>query len=316
MTPKLWLLPLALSLGLAIIVLTSSEGVSRPEAPLPTKGQWKKLSPETARIMEQCGTEPAFSGAYLAHDAAGTYTCGRCAAPLFSSSAKFDSRSGWPSFDDALPGAISELSEGPDGRVEIRCGRCDGHLGHVFRGEGMTAKDTRHCVNSLALGFSSQPRQEAFFAGGCFWGVEHLLEAVDGVVEASSGYMGGHLKGPSYKQVTGGASGHAETVRVVFDPDRVSYEALARHFFEIHDPGQKGHQGPDYGPQYRSAIFVVDSAQERIVRGLMARLKKKGHAVTTEVAAAGIFWPAEPGHQDYYRRTGKQPYCHSRVKRF
>jgi peptide methionine sulfoxide reductase msrA/msrB len=276
---------------------------------------WNQLDGEAQRILEKGATERAFSGKYLNHKGQGTYTCARCKAPLFPSGSKFNSNTGWPSFDQALPGAIKELVQS-DGRVEIRCGRCDGHLGHLFRGEAMTAKNTRHCVNSLALGFESQPLSEAFFAGGCFWGVEYLLEQLPGVISAESGYMGGGLASPTYKQVVSGRSGHAETVRVSFDPSKLSYEALARVFFEIHDPTQGNRQGPDVGEQYRSAVFVTNSQQEQVITGLLAILRQKGLKITTRIEPAQVFWPAETYHQDYYQRSGKTPYCHERKRRF
>ncbi len=277
---------------------------------------WNKLSAEAAGVVVGCGTEPAFSGKYLNHKGKGTYTCARCNAPLFASGTKFNSNSGWPSFDDALPGAVQELRD-PDGRrVEIRCARCGGHLGHVFRGERMTQRNTRHCVNSLSLGFAEGKREEAFFAGGCFWGVEHLLESVRGVVRVESGYMGGKSDKPNYKQICTGRTGHAETVRVVFDPAVVSYETLAKHFFEIHDPTQLNRQGPDHGDQYRSAVFVTSKDQAKVVEGLIKTLRKKGYKVVTEVEPAEKFWPAEDYHQNYYKRTRKVPYCHAHTKRF
>ena len=215
-----------------------------------------------------------------------------------------------------MPGAVKEVPDADGQRVEIRCARCDGHLGHVFRGERFTKKSTRHCVNSVALGFSDKKQQQAFFAGGCFWGVEHLLEKIPGVLKVESGYMGGELKDPAYKQVVSGRTGHAETVRVTFDPDRVDYKTLAKAFFEIHDPTQSNRQGPDIGPQYRSAVFVTDSEQERIIAELIGRLRSKGYAVVTQVEPAEVFWPAEDYHQDYYVRTGKAPYCHEYTRRF
>jgi peptide methionine sulfoxide reductase msrA/msrB len=158
--------------------------------------------------------------------------------------------------------------------------------------------------------------EEAFFAGGCFWGVEHLLESEPGVLNAESGYMGGDVRKPSYRQVIRGKTGHAETVRVVFDPTKVTYEKLARMFFEIHDPTQVGRQGPDVGDQYRSAIFVTDPHQRATINRLIGLLQKKGLKIATQVHPAGIFWPAEGYHQDYYEKTGKEPYCHAHTPRF
>ncbi|MBU0553137.1 bifunctional methionine sulfoxide reductase B/A protein [Myxococcota bacterium] len=277
---------------------------------------WKQLSPEAAHVIEQCGTERPFSGEFVHHKADGTYTCARCGAPLFPSKAKFDSRSGWPSFDDALPGAVLEKPDADGARTEIVCARCAGHLGHVFRGEGFTSKDTRHCVNSVSLGFTPAAQAEAYFAGGCFWGVEYYLEQQEGVLSVESGYMGGRTSAPTYHTVSSGLTGHAETVRVVYEPSKVSYEQLARLFFEIHDPTQVDRQGPDVGDQYRSAIFVRDASERAVIEKLVAALKAKGLKVATEIGEADRFWPAEAYHQDYYQRSGKTPYCHQRVNRF
>ena len=279
-------------------------------------GTWKPLSAMETHVIVNAGTEAPFSGRWLRHDGEGTYTCARCAAPLYNSGSKFESGCGWPSFDDTLPGAITELAD-PDGRrTEIRCARCDGHLGHVFRGEQMTFKNTRHCVNSISIDFEDGPRAQAFFAGGCFWGVEYLMAAVPGVTAADSGYMGGQTDNPTYREVCSGRTGHAEAVRVTYDPTQVSFTDLAQLCFEIHDPTELNRQGPDIGTQYRSAVYCADAEQTRIVEELIAQLQSQGLPVVTEVEPAKAFWPAESGHQDYYEKTGKQPYCHRRVKRF
>lgn len=156
----------------------------------------------------------------------------------------------------------------------------------------------------------------AYFAGGCFWGVEHYLEQLDGVVSVESGYMGGHVESPSYEQVSSQTSGHLETVRVRFDSAQIDYSAVAKRFFEIHDPTQVDGQGPDIGPEYRSAIFYTNDEQKQATEALIEALVGRGYDVATELREAGVFWPAEDYHQDYYAKTGKAPYCHSRVRRF
>ena len=156
----------------------------------------------------------------------------------------------------------------------------------------------------------------AYFAGGCFWGVEHFLERLPGVIDVESGYMGGARERPTYEEVSTGATGHAEAVRVTFDPAQITYEAVARRFFEIHDPTQIDRQGPDIGEQSRSAVFVDGPEQRAAALALIARLEANGYKVATEVHDAGAFWPAEAYHQDYYARTGKTPYCHAPVPRF
>lgn len=279
-----------------------------------------KLNPEEERIIIHKGAERPFTGKYYNHKEAGTYTCKQCGAPLFRSSDKFDSGCGWPSFDDEIPGAVKRAPDADGVRMEITCAKCGGHLGHVFEGEGFTPKNTRHCVNSISLEFITASQEaaleKAYFAGGCFWGVEHLLKQSEGVISTRVGYMGGRTKNPTYKQVCYENTGHAEVVEVVFDPKQTSYETLARLFFEIHDPTQINRQGPDIGDQYRSAVFYTNNEQKETAEKLIALLKGKGYNPVTEIVPADTFWVAEDYHQDYYDNTGKQPYCHIYQKRF
>ncbi len=156
----------------------------------------------------------------------------------------------------------------------------------------------------------------AYFAGGCFWGVEHFLEQMDGVLSVESGYMGGHVDDPSYEDVLTHESGHLEAVRVWFDPAKVSYEAVAKRFFEIHDPTQADGQGPDIGPQYISAVFVTGDEQREATEALIRRLRDRGYDVVTQERPAAKFWLAEDYHQNYYVVHQKQPYCHTPVNRF
>ncbi len=299
----------------------------------------KELTPEEEAVIVRKGTERPFSGEYDDYSEAGTYVCKRCGAALYESDDKFDSGCGWPSFDDELPGAVNRVPDADGRRTEILCAACGAHLGHVFEGEGLTDKNVRHCVNSISLEFISAGEVDvaagaaadsaglawaeergatarAYFAGGCFWGVEHLLQEVKGVSAVRSGYMGGRTENPTYREVSTGTTGHAETVEVVFDPAAASYEDLTKLFLEIHDPTQVDRQGPDRGSQYRSAIFYVDDEQKLVAEKLIDVLIKKGYDVVTEVSPAGTFWEAEEYHQDYYEKSGGSPYCHTRQKRF
>ncbi|TDL99320.1 MAG: peptide-methionine (S)-S-oxide reductase [Flavobacteriaceae bacterium] len=276
------------------------------------------LTPEEIRVILNKGTEAPYSGIYNDFYKEGTYKCKQCKTPLYKSDDKFKSNCGWPSFDDEIPGAVERIPD-PDGsRTEIICKNCKGHLGHVFTGEGFTEKNTRHCVNSVSLIFEPQGTklEEAYFAGGCFWGVEYFLEKQKGVISATSGYMGGTVKNPAYKEVTTGNTGHAETVKVLFDPTEVNYETLAKLFFEIHDPTQIDRQGPDIGNQYRSEIFYVDDSQKEICQKLIETLEQKGYKIATKLSPLAEFYPAEEYHQDYYTNTGKTPYCHGYTPRF
>ena len=302
-----------------LLALGMNIGLAADFAPWKTKIE--TLSSSEKDVLINKGTERPFSGKYLYTKEKGLYRCKVCDAALYRSDDKFDSHCGWPSFDDAIPGAIKELPDADGRRTEIVCANCGAHMGHVFRGEGYTKKNTRHCVNSISLNFdkkrlSVSTLKKAFFAGGCFWGVEYYMEQIEGVKEVTSGFMGGHVKNPGYYDVVRKDTGHIETVEVVYDPSKVSYETLAKTFFEIHDPTQTDGQGPDIGSQYISAIFVSDKKEREIVKKLMTHLGKKGFDVATKVLDKAPFYAAEEYHQDYYERKGSKPYCHRRVKRF
>lgn len=291
--------------------------------PKGTNMNYTKLTPEEEAVIVNKGTEMPFTGKYDTTFEKGTYVCKRCRAPLYLSNSKFKSGCGWPSFDDEIPGAVRRIPD-PDGiRTEIECANCGAHLGHVFIGEHFTAKNTRHCVNSISLDFIPAGSKveiktdTAIFAGGCFWGVEYYMRKADGVVSTEVGYIGGHSAGkPSYEEVCSHTTGYAEAVRVVFDPSKTTYEKVARLFFEIHDPTQVDHQGPDYGDQYRSEVFYLNDDQKAVTEKLIALLKEKGFKVATKLAKATTFWRAEDYHQQYYDHKGTLPYCHGYVKRF
>jgi len=282
---------------------------------------WRALTAEEERVIVNKGTERPFSGKFEKHTAGGVYTCRRCGAALYRSENKFDAGCGWPSFDAEVPGAVGRKTDADGQRTEIVCATCDGHLGHVFLGERLTRRNTRHCVNSVSMDFVPEAELDSvfargLFAGGCFWGVEYYLQQAFGVIRAVSGYTGGTKEFPTYQQVCEGGTGHIEAVEVLFDPRQTSYEAVAKLFFEIHDPTQVDRQGPDVGEQYRSVVFYRDATQKAVAESLIARLKAKGLNVATRLEPAARFWPAEPVHQDYYFVKGKTPYCHAPTKRF
>ena len=282
------------------------------------KMEYNKLTKEEERVIIHKGTEVPFTGKYYKYDEKGVYTCKRCGSPLYRSQDKFDAGCGWPSFDDAVPEAIIRQTDADGIRQEIICSNCGAHLGHVFLGEGFTEKNVRHCVNSISLNFIPAQKEEvqkAVFGGGCFWGVEYYLQKAEGVISTRVGYTGGDKDNPTYEEVCSGNTGHIEAVEVTFDPALITYEELAKLFFEIHDPTQEDGQGPDLGEQYKSVIFYKDENQKKTALKLIDILKKKGYKVATQLRKADRFWVAEKYHQDYYQKKNKRPYCHVRTKR-
>ena len=278
------------------------------------------LTPELLRIIEDRGTEAPFSGEYVEAKSHGTYLCRRCGLALFRAHDQFHSGCGWPSFDLEISDHVLKVADADGRRTEILCQRCQAHLGHVFNGEGFTAKNTRHCVNSLSLDFVEDETvldtEEAILAAGCFWGVEYYLKRLAGVLKTEVGYSGGQKDPPTYEEICRHNTGHLEVIRVVFDPKQLSYEALIKYFFEIHDPTQENGQGPDIGEQYQSAIFYYDPSQKTTAGFVMKLLADQGLNVSTALRPVRPFWPAEPYHQDYYQKTGHQPYCHRWTQRF
>ncbi|OGT30931.1 MAG: peptide-methionine (S)-S-oxide reductase [Gammaproteobacteria bacterium RIFCSPHIGHO2_12_FULL_35_23] len=278
------------------------------------------LMPVVKKIILEKATETPFTGEYEDFDQPGTYLCRQCGWALFRAQHKFHSGCGWPSFDDEIVGRIKKLPDQDGRRIEILCQRCEGHLGHIFSGEGFTKKNIRYCVNAASLDFINNliidDTEEAIFAGGCFWGIEHLFKKLPGVVKTEVGYTGGHKLMPIYQEVCEGTTAHVEAIRVLYDPLQIDYQELTKYFLEIHDPTQANGQGPDIGSQYLSVIFYYTEIQKTVATTLINQLKQAGLKVVTKIFPTTIFWPAEVYHQDYYTKTGKKPYCHVYTKRF
>ncbi len=279
------------------------------------------LSQEERRVLLEEGTERAFTGSLVKNKKKGIYACRLCGLPLYASEAKFESGTGWPSFFKPIdPAHVHEERDTKFGsvRTEIECARCRSHLGHVFD-DGPKPTGLRYCMNSASLMFyaagadlppESRPVEltTAYFAGGCFWGIEEKFQQVPGVVEAVSGYQGGKVDNPGYKEISRGDTGHAETVRVTFDASRVSYAKLLEWFFKFHDPRQVNRQGPDIGTQYRSAIFAANDKQlaaaNAFIKEQQGSTRFRDQKIATVVERAGKFFEAEAYHQDYHERHG------------
>jgi len=283
------------------------------------KMKYNPLTPEEKAVILNKGTERPFTGEYDKTFEKGTYVCKQCDAPLYRSDDKFDAHCGWPSFDAEISGAVKRIPDADGQRTEIECANCGAHLGHVFIGEGLTPKNTRYCVNSISMKFipaaetteaNNKAHEIAYFASGCFWGTQYYLMKAPGVISTTVGYMGGHTKNPTYKEVCTGQTGHVETTEVVFDNTKTTYEDLVKLYYETHDFTQVGGQGPDIGDQYRSVIFYASEDQKKIADKYVAILTAKGYKVATLIRPAPEFWKAEDYHQEYYEKKQGTPYCH------
>jgi len=302
----------------------------------PSKAELReRLTPEQFAVVCNDDTEPAFDNAFWNHHEAGLYVDIASGEPLFTSLDKFDSGTGWPSFTKPVePANVVERDDSKFGmrRVEVRSKQGDSHLGHVFDDGPRAAGGLRYCINSASLRFIPVDKLEAEgygrflplftggkmaaktetvdLAGGCFWGMEHILRAIPGVLDTEVGYIGGKVANATYEN----HAGHAEAVRVVFDPNKLSFKELLRWFFRMHDPTTLNRQGNDIGTSYRSEIFYHTDEQKATSLAFIERLNKVGKwgsPIVTRVSAAGEFWKAEDYHQDYLVKKPDGYTCHS-----
>jgi peptide methionine sulfoxide reductase msrA/msrB len=279
-----------------------------------TEDEWRQiLTDEQFYITRQKGTERAHSSDLCTFFEAGQYACVCCDTLLFDSAEKYDSGTGWPSFTQPVKeNVIAYFKDKSHGmyRVETTCNTCDAHLGHVFQ-DGPMPSGLRYCMNAIALKKVENNIKKATFGGGCFWCTEAIFQNLKGIIKVESGFSGGRIHNPTYREVTSGITGHAEVINFSYNPDEILYEELVKIHLTTHDPTTLNKQGADAGTQYRSVIFYRNEEEKAIALKVIKELKSSfDDMIVTEVAVFEQFYPADDYHQNYYNdNKDNNRYC-------
>lgn len=287
----------------------------------------KMLTPEQYAVTQEAATERPFTNAYDKEFRSGIYVDITTGEPLFVSTDKYDSGCGWPAFSKPISNdLLVERTDRSHGmvRTEIRSKTGNAHLGHVFDDGPADKGGTRYCINSASLrfiplkdmdkeGYGAYKHlltKEIYVAGGCFWGTEHYIKQVEGVVATEVGYANGNIKNPTYEQVCTDRTGFAEAVHITYDPSVVSLDFLIGLYFVSIDPTSLNQQGHDRGTQYRTGVYYTDPADKAIIRKVFDNEERK-HNVPLEVELLPLknFYTAEEYHQDYLDKN-PSGYCH------
>lgn len=283
--------------------------------------EWKKvLSPDLYAVAREADTERAFTGTMWNSETKGTYYCAACGLKLFKSNQKFTSSCGWPSFfeqDNKKSIIFKDDNSFGMRRIEALCGRCNGHLGHLFD-DGPEPTGKRYCMNAISLDFvpdaieTKGNLESIVLGGGCYWCVEAVYENLEGVDKVVSGFAGGTVENPSYEEVCTGRTGAAEVVQITYDKTKTNLDEIFQVFFTVHDPTTLNRQGGDVGTQYRSVIFYANEEQKKAAESIIAELntaKVYGSKIVTTLEPFKVFYKAKDYHQNYYENNKDQPYC-------
>ncbi|WP_116787543.1 bifunctional methionine sulfoxide reductase B/A protein [Flavobacterium psychrotrophum] len=278
-----------------------------------TDEEWHALlSPEEFRVARLKGTERAHSSEMCSLFEPGKYGCVCCGTLLFDGDEKFESGTGWPSFTQPVKDNVVAYHKDESYgmvRIEALCSTCDAHLGHVFP-DGPKPSGLRYCMNAVALKKVESNEKKLTIGGGCFWCTEAVFTLLKGVTKVESGYSGGKIDNPTYREVCSGMTGHAEVIEVTYNPDEISFEDLLRIHLSTHNPTTLNRQGADMGTQYRSVIYYRNDAEKAAAQNVIDELQQAyNDPIVTELTAAEHFYKAEAYHQDYYANNAQEGYC-------